>query len=344
MIQDPHNLFYRRAVILFNLGGPSSIDEVAKFLFNLFYDRAIINLPNPFRYILAHLITRLRKNTAQKIYYQLGGSSPILQNTLLQADALQKQLSSQHHTHGDVNIDHRVFVTMRYSEPYPLSIVEQIRDYDPQDIVLIPLYPQYSSTTTGSFLDFWYKSMLKAKLACHTVNITEYYQNSNFIKAHCALIKDTINNLKKQHGHVPYRLLFSAHGLPKSIIAKGDPYQQQVISTVASIVDSMHEQIPDYQICYQSKVGPKKWLEPSTEHAITHAAQHGIGVIVVPIAFVSEHSETLIELDVEYRELSSSLSIPFYIRVPTLNTNEYYIKCLEDMVLQEPLSYPHITS
>lgn len=303
------------AVIIFNLGGPDKLENVKPFLFNLFYDKAIINLPNPFRWFLANLISNLREDKAKKIYEKMGGKSPILENTQRQAEELEKLLNISRAE------EYKVFISMRYWHPFAEETIKKIEEYNPEEVILLPLYPQFSTTTTQSSFDSFSKiSDIKFKKICC------YFDDKNFIKSHYNLLKESLINIKGD-----FRILFSAHGLPEKIIKEGDPYQWQIEQTVANIMELFSEKI-DYKICYQSKVGKMKWLEPSTENEILEAAKEGKSIIIVPIAFVSDHSETLVELDLEYKELYSSISDKDYVRVDSLNIDKYYLEALKDQV------------
>lgn len=310
------------AVILFNLGGPDSLESVKEFLFNLFYDYNIIKLYNPFRWIVAKIISTTREEKSKNIYAKMGNRSTILPATQKQASLIQELLNS-----NDSN-DYKVFVSMKYWKPFAAQVIQEIDEFSPDEILLIPLYPQFSTTTTKSsfdeFINLLNKNLVKkvpVKAACC------YYKNNNFIKAHLELIKQKTSNLDSK-----YRILFSAHSLPKKVINSGDPYQWQIEETCKEIVSNLNIPNLDYVICYQSKVGPLEWLMPSTEDEIKKAAQEDIALIIVPIAFVSEHSETLVELDIDYYEIFKSISSKPYLRVPALNENEYFIKSLFDTV------------
>lgn len=298
------------AVVLLNLGGPDKLSSVKEFLFNLFYDPAIIRLTNPFRWLLAKIISSRREEKAKGIYAKMGGGSPILLATKKQANLLEIDLNKR------LQDEFKVFVSMRYWHPFASEIAKKIEVYAPDEVLLLPLYPQFSTTTTKSSLDEFFNLMRhrKIKTACC------YYKEPNFIKAHVGLIKEKLPKEK-------CRILFSAHGLPEKIIKQGDPYQYQIEETVNAVVKELDPKT-EYVICYQSKVGPLKWLGPSTEDELNKAAEENIAVVVVPIAFVSDHSETLVELDIDYKELFESKSSKPYIRVPALNENDNFIKAL----------------
>ena len=306
----------RVAVILFNLGGPDSLGAVRPFLFNLFNDRAIIGLPQPLRWMLAQVISRSRAKSARRNYAHMGGRSPILPETEKQARALEAELK------GRVsNVTFRCFPAMRYWRPFTKDAARAAAAWGATDAVLLPLYPQFSTTTTGSSLAAW-KSASRlpvATLCCHP-------SAEKFAQAHADAILE-----RWRHGGSPPkpRVLFSAHGLPRSVIAKGDPYQWQIERTVAAVRRLLP---PDWdaRICYQSRVGPMAWLGPSTLEEIDAAARDQVGVIVSPIAFVSEHIETLVELDIDYAAPAERL--PFYLRAPALGAAPRFIEALADLV------------
>jgi protoporphyrin/coproporphyrin ferrochelatase len=315
----------KTAVVLYNLGGPDSPEAVQPFLFNLFNDPAIMRQPAPIRWLLAKLISSRRAPVAQKIYAEIGGSSPILPETQKQADALEAELKK---TAADGDID-RVFIAMRYWHPFAEECIAKITAWQPDRVVLMPLYPQFSTTTTESFLSVWGKLAKKAGIMAETSGICCYPAEDGFINAVADLVRPAIAQAEK---NAPARVLFSAHGIPKKFVAAGDPYQSHVEMTVAAIVKKLDMPELDHLICYQSRVGPIEWLKPYTDHAITEAAKDGKAIIVVPIAFVSEHSETLVELDIEYAKLATENDAKAYIRVQTVGATPKYIEGLAAMV------------
>ena len=307
----------KTAIILMNLGGPASLDGVKPFLFNLFYDKAIIRLPNPFRWIVAKLISSRREKTAQAIYSHMGGKSPILEETIKQKRALEERFG------GEV----KFFISMRYTSPRSFEITKEISEYSPDKILLLPLYPQFSSTTTDSSIKDMINELNKVGLKEKTTSICCYFTSDKFIESHVNKIKQTIDKLKSKK----FRLLFSAHGLPEKVITDGDPYQWQIEETVKSIISKLDLKNLDYKITYQSRVGPMKWLEPYTEKEIENTCKEGKAIVIVPIAFVSEHSETLVELDIEYAEIAKKYNIE-YFRVGALGTCEIFISALEEII------------
>ena len=316
-------------VILFNLGGPDKLSAVKPFLFNLFNDPAIIGAPSFIRYFLARLISSKREKTAKEIYSFIGGKSPILEETKEQKKQLEELLKTEKE-------NYRVFISMRYWKPFIDETVTKVMKWQPDEVILLPLYPQFSTTTSGSSLNSWKKEINIKKYRVPTKIICCYPREESFIKAHANEIKKVIKKAKKQNiNKKNIRILFSAHGLPEKIIKKGDPYQDQVEKTVSTVLESLNKDEFSYTICYQSKVGPLKWIGPSTEDEIIKASQSKEVIILVPIAFVSEHSETLVELDIEYKELALKNGCELYLRVPALGKNEEFIKSLFKLVTQK---------
>ena len=310
------------AVILFNLGGPDSPEAVEPFLKNLFSDPAIISLPAILRRPLAAFIARRRAPIAREIYAKIGGRSPIVENTELQARALEVALATQGH-------DAKCFIAMRCWKPFATDAARAAKAWNPDKIVLLPLYPQFSTTTTASSLDDWHDAARAAALDAPEARVCCYPWADGFIEAEVKLIEEAL--MKRKPG-VDYRLLLSAHGLPKRVIAKGDPYQWQVEKTARAIVDRLGINELDWTVCYQSRVGPLEWIGPATDADVARAGADGKGVVMAPIAFVSEHSETLVELDIEYARLAEDSGVPDYLRVPTAGTHPDFIASLCELV------------
>tara|TARA_B100001093_G_scaffold515093_1_gene590621 strand:- start:15 stop:1049 length:1035 start_codon:yes stop_codon:yes gene_type:complete len=314
----------KKAVILFNLGGPDKIENVKPFLFNLFNDPAILNLPTILRYPLAKLISSRRAPIAKKIYQELGGSSPILKLTIDQAKALEEKLNRNNEFS-----EYRCFIVMRCWHPRAENVIKDVKKYNPDEVILMPLYPQYSAATSGSSIKEWKNICKKNNFNTKTSTICCYPTDKNFILAHHNKILKKISNLEN------YILIFSAHGLPEKNIKKGDPYQWQVEQSVNKIVESLQIDNLDWILSYQSRVGPLKWISPSTEDIIIENSKLGKNIVLVPIAFVSEHSETLVELDIEYKELADKNGCKNYSRVPALGTNENFIKAMSDLIVNK---------
>jgi ferrochelatase len=313
----------RIAIVLFNLGGPDRPEAIKPFLQNLFLDPAILRVPFFVRPFLARIIARARVAPATANYALLGGRSPLLGLTREQAAALEGALPE---------LEAKCFIAMRYWHPFSLEAARAVKAWGPDEVVLLPLYPQFSTTTTGSSLRAWREAAARVGLAVDTATVCCYPVDPDYATATAALVKLGYDRARAAlDPAVPLRVLFSAHGLPEVIIQGGDPYQWQVEQTVAAVVSALGEAV-DYGICYQSRATPQKWIEPSTEGEIERAAKDKKAVLVVPIAFVSEHTETLVELDVEYRELAEKLGVPGYFRVPTQNADAGFIASLAGVV------------
>ena len=315
----------RVAVVLFNLGGPDAPEAVEPFLRNLFRDPAIVRAPSPIRELLARWIARRRGPEARAIYRRLGGGSPLLAGTEAQAAALRRALVD-----GLGAVE--VVVAMRYWHPLSDAAAQRVAAFRPERIVLLPLYPQFSTTTTASSLGAWRKAAAAAGIAAPTRALCCYPQAEGLAEAHAALIEPLLDSAATAAASRPPRLLFSAHGLPQSVVARGDPYQWQVEETARRIVARLGREGLDWTVCYQSKVGPMAWLEPSTAAEIERAGRDRVPVVVVPIAFVSEHSETLVELDVTCRAHAERVGVPVYHRVPAPGTHPSFIAALAALV------------
>tara|TARA_Y100000590_G_scaffold83526_1_gene93143 strand:- start:1274 stop:2290 length:1017 start_codon:yes stop_codon:yes gene_type:complete len=313
----------RKAVILFNLGGPDKLESVEPFLFNLFNDPAIISIPSIIRYPLAKIISKRRAPIAKNIYREIGNKSPILELTQQQSKSLENSLKKKG--------DYKCFVVMRCWHPRASEVIKKVKEYNPEEIILLPLYPQYSASTSGSSINEWNDLCKKNNYKVKTKTICCYPTENYFIKSHAILIKKTIKNLENKN----FKLLFSAHGLPENKIKKGDPYQWQIEKTVEGIMSELINENLDFLISYQSRVGPLKWIGPSTDEAIIKYSKEKKGIVIVPVAFVSEHSETLVELDIEYKKLAEKNGCSFYKRVPALGIEENFIKGLTELVLQK---------
>ena len=318
----------KRAVVLFNLGGPDKPSSIQPFLFNLFNDPAIINLPNPIRWLLAKLISKRRAPVAEKIYAKIGGGSPLLELTKKQAAALEFKLNKNN------KINSKVFIAMRYWHPMILATATSVKKFNPDEIILLPLYPQFSTTTTGSSFKGWKATIKKIGLDKPTKEICCYPVDDKLVEAQTDLLRKELLKTRQK-----VRVLFSAHGLPKKIIQNGDPYQWQIEQTAKSIATKAELKKNSWSICYQSRVGPLEWIGPSLDNEIKKAAEDNIGIIILPIAFVSEHSETLVELDIEYREMAIGLGVPYYGRVPAIGTHPNFIAGLEDLVTNASKSH-----
>ena len=310
----------RRAVVLMNLGGPDSAESVRPFLYNLFSDPAIIRFPAVLRLPLAWLIAARRARVARAIYAQLGGSSPLFANTEAQARALEAELGA----------GYRCFIAMRYWHPLTAAAVGAVKAWRPDEVVLLPLYPQFSTTTSGSSLAAWRHEAMRQGLGGETRAIRSYPTAEGFVGALAALVEGAVADAAA--GPAPVRLLFSAHGLPLRIVRAGDPYPAEIASTAAAVVRALGRSPLDWTVCYQSRVGPLAWLGPSVEEELQRAGRDGVAVVIAPISFVSEHSETLVELDRDYRRLAEACGVPGYHRVATVGTDQHFIAALAELV------------
>jgi ferrochelatase len=311
----------RTAVVLFNLGGPDSLEAVQPFLFNLFSDPAIIALPGLLRRPLARLIAGRRAPVARRIYGHLGGRSPIVPQTQAQARALEAALAAG-------GMEAKAFIAMRYWHPFSDAAAQAVKAFGPDRIVLLPLYPQFSTTTTASSLADWHHAARRAGLAAPTSEIVCYPREPGFIAAMAARIREALGDV----GPEGWRLLLSAHGLPRKIVARGDPYQWQVEQSGAAIVDALGIRGLETQVCYQSRVGPMEWIGPATDAEIRRAGAEGKNLVVAPLAFVSEHSETLVELDIEYGRLARESGVRQYRRARTVGDYPDFIAGLAGLV------------
>jgi ferrochelatase len=318
----------RVAIVLFNLGGPDAPESIRPFLVNLFLDPAILRVPGWVRPWLGRLIAWRRTKPATENYAMLGGRSPLLELTREQAQSLQDSLAG-------AAFEARCFVAMRYWHPMSDETAREVAAWNPDEILLLPLYPQFSTTTTGSSMEAWSRAAQRAGLDRPTTTLCCWHSDAGFAAATAAMVRAAWDRARAAlPGDVPLRILFSAHGLPESIVAQGDPYQWQVEQTVAQVTARLGIDGLDHVVCYQSRVTPQKWIGPSTEDELERAGKDKVAVLVCPIAFVSEHSETLVELDVEYREEAEHFGVPGYFRVPAQNSDTAFIAALRDLVLR----------
>ncbi len=305
------------AIILLNLGGPDCLKAVKPFLFNLFYDPAIMALKNPLRWLAAKSISSKRAPIARKIYQKIGGKSPLLAQTRQQAAALEATLKAEEGRY------YKCFIAMRYWYPFAEETVEEVKKFNPDRLVLLPLYPHYSITTVGSSLIDWQCKAQQAGLNIPYRVVKDYADEPGYIAAHVAMIREKLTQVDHPE---EYRILYSAHGLPEKIIAAGDPFRLRTEASCRAIQQQLGH--PDHVICFQSRVGPLTWIKPYSDDEINRAGADGKSVIVVPISFVSEHSETLVELDMDYREIARQAGVKDYIRVATVGCHDSYISAL----------------
>jgi len=316
------------AVVLFQLGGPDSLEAVKPFLYNLFCDPDIINFPGAFlaRKPLAKFISSKRAKKVAEHYAEIGGKSPIVELTGAQATALQAELEKRCMA--------RVFVAMRYWHPSTEEVIAELKKGRYDKIILLPLYPQYSKATTASSLNEWKRQCARLHFEdIPTEAVCCYHNHPLYIEA----IVDRANSTYKKFSAVgPEKtdLVFSAHGVPLSLIAGGDPYQQHIEETVRLVMEKGQWKSP-HILCYQSKAGPAGWLKPSLLQSIRELARRGRKhLLVIPIAFVTEHIETLHEIDIETRAEAGHLGITQFEMMPALNDHPKFIGCLTDLVMK----------
>ncbi len=313
----------RVGVILFQLGGPDTLAAIEPFLFNLFCDPDIIDFPfaRLGRKPLAKLISATRARKVQHHYATIGGGSPIRRFTERQAQALESELINQ-------GVDARCFVAMRYWHPFTGEAIAELRAAQCAEVVLLPLYPQYSFTTTGSSLNEWQR-LFRDDVPVH--NVGHFYRHPMYLDAVAEKVDEALSRFE-----VPARaeLVFSAHSIPMSIVAKGDPYQRQIEETVRLLM-ARGGWSNRHRLCYQSKVGASKWLQPSLHRTLRDLAAEKVReVCIVPVAFVSDHVETLGEINHEGREEAQRLGITHFEMSAGLNDSPKFISALAELVFQ----------
>lgn len=314
----------KTAILVASMGGADSLQAVRPFLFNLFNDPAIIRIPFPFRSLLAAMISWKRTSHAQAIYQQIGGKSPLLENTRVQAAALEKELVQ----HGA----YRCFVGMSYSPPVIDEAIRQIQEYKPDKIIVLPLYPQFSTTTTASVWRSAQQAIRKYNVKCPVRLVDTFYEHSGFIASFASHLLASADRAKRISA--PMHVLFSAHGLPEKIVEAGDTYPTQCLETARALAKATGLTEKEWSLCYQSRVGRMKWLDPYTDEEIIKRSRGGEAIIVVPISFVSEHSETMVELGIEYRALAKKHGAAYYEVVPTVADSPQFIQGLAEIILK----------
>ena len=320
----------RVGIVLFQLGGPDTLEAIEPFLYNLFCDPDIIDFPfaRIGRKPLAKLISTTRARKVQHHYSTIGGGSPIRRHTERQARALEAELRNQ-------GIDAHCFVAMRYWHPFTSDAIEQLRAAHCDEVLLLPLYPQYSSTTTGSSLNEWNR-LFQEGIPVHCVET--FYRDPMYLDA---LIEKVDQALSLFPASARPEIVFSAHSVPQAVIDKGDPYQHQIEETVRLLMQRGGWLNP-HRLCYQSKVGASKWLQPSLHHTLKQlSAKQVREVCVVPVAFVSDHVETLAEIDHEARHEAQRLGFTQFEMSAGLNDSPKFIQALGQIVqnaLQDEVS------
>ncbi|OQU85135.1 hypothetical protein SORBI_3004G179400 [Sorghum bicolor] len=325
-------------VLLLNLGGPETLDDVQPFLFNLFADPDIIRLPRLFRFLqkpLAKFISVVRAPKSKEGYASIGGGSPLRQITDAQAEALREALCGK-------DVPAKVYVGMRYWHPFTEEAIEQIKRDGITKLVVLPLYPQFSISTSGSSLRLLESIFREDEYLVnmqHTV-IPSWYQREGYIKSMATLIENELTKFP-----VPQKVMifFSAHGVPLAYVEEaGDPYKAEMEECVDLIMEELEKRgiTNPCTLAYQSRVGPVEWLKPYTDETIIELGQKGVkSLLAVPISFVSEHIETLEEIDVEYKELALESGIKHWGRVPALGCEPTFISDLADAVIE---SLPYV--
>lgn len=323
----------RIGVLLFNLGGPETLDDVYPFLLNLFSDPEIFRVPRPLQPLIARIVARRRAPTSRSYYAQIGGGSPLRKITADQASSLERILNA-----GESGKEYKVVVAMRYAPPRIEEALVALDGFKPDHLVFLPLYPQRSKTTTRSSfmeaLEAISKGFPKLADLPRTV-IPAYPVESNYIASLSGTIAEKIRDVPEDE---PATILFSAHGIPEFMVTKeGDPYQKDTESTCQAAEAYLRREFPHrkllFSLAYQSRVGPLKWLGPETKATIVSLAEKGTkNLILVPVSFVSDHQETLYEMDILYRDLASTLPLKRFLRAPALNTRQDFISGLQTLV------------
>ncbi|MFA5832198.1 MAG: ferrochelatase [Bacteroidota bacterium] len=315
------------AVVLLQLGGPDSLESVEPFLYNLFCDPDIIDIPGAFlfRKSLARLISSRRAPKVQELYKRIGKRSPIFKQTTLQAKSLLGSLREKGY-----NVD--VHIAMRYWHPLTAEIVKNVMASKPDRIVLLPLYPHYCKATTGSSVNEWKRAVKELKLpSIPTTLVDHYYDHPLYIDAIVKRIRCALNRVPNNE-RSKVQIVFSAHGTPMKLVRDGDPYSHHIRKTYELVVERGQFGLP-HMLCFQSKVGPQKWLTPSLTGTIERLGHEGAThLLVVPIAFVTDHIETLSEINIEARDEAMKLGVKYYDMMPALLTDELFIGCLSDLV------------
>jgi ferrochelatase len=320
-------------VVLLNLGGPDSLEAVEPFLYNLFVDPDIINFPGSFlfRKGLAKLISSKRHPKIQEQYKQIGGKSPLKDFTLGQAKLLEEKLNGK--------FPARVFAAMRYWHPFTEEVLDELERENIKKVILLPLYPQYSMATTESSVKEWKKQLaLRGNPNIKWTLIDHYYDFPPYIDACVERVNQGLEKFSAENrGKVD--ILFSAHGTPMKLVRQGDPYSGHICETVTAVMQRGGWKNP-HHLCFQSKVGPQKWLTPSTPDTIEDLAKKGVkNMLAVPIAFASDHLETLFEVGIEFRHLAKEAGVEQFEVTEGLNYSGKFIDALARLVFQKTKNF-----
>ncbi|HZK75277.1 MAG TPA: ferrochelatase [Candidatus Kapabacteria bacterium] len=332
------------AIVLLQFGGPDSLDAVQPFLYNLFNDPDIFQLPllkkewaarfgEGFQRLVARTISKRRAKVVRDKYHEIGGKSPIVERTEEQVRALQRYFEEHH-----PELKTTVRLAARYWHPLTTEVMESLLRDEIRDVVLLPLYPQYSIANAGSSFNEWDREAKRLNADFHERKIREYYKSRNYIAAINARIDESLSDFAKPE---KVFLLFSAHGTPMDMVKRGDPYSEQIRETM-ELVMSARNHDKHYTLSFQSKVGPKKWLTPSTHDTLIKLGNLGItDMLVIPIAFVSDHIETLHELNIEERLTAEGAGMKHYRVMKGLNDHPLFIECMANMALTEIHALQH---
>jgi ferrochelatase len=317
----------RTAVLLLQMGGPDTLDAVEPFLLNLFSDRDIIRLGPAFlQPFIARRIARKRAPVVERQYERIGGGSPIRELTEAQARALEARL-------GD---GFRCFTAMRYWRPSTVEALAAAKRERITRVIALPLYPHFSRATTGSSINELKRVLGESGVPFEYSHVDCFYDHQLYIGALAERIEEALDMFPDRRAK---HILFSAHSLPRSFIDAGDPYLSQVEETVRLVMERFHGM--EFRLAFQSRSGPVKWLEPETGDTIRELASKGCtDLLIVPVSFVSDHIETLYEIDIRYAELARSLGIVNFHRAPSLNTSPAFIECLADLVRKKAAETP----
>jgi len=320
----------RVAVVLLNLGGPDSLDAVEPFLYNLFSDPDIIDFPGSFlfRKKLAKMISTRRAPMVQKQYAKIGGKSPIKEYTLRQAELLEERLNER--------LPAKVLVAMRYWNPSTDDAIDAVMAEGIEKVVLLPLYPQFSKATTVSSSKEWEKRTKERGVAdkLNVMSIDHYHTDDKYVQSIVERINEGLERFAPELRD-QVTIVFSAHGTPMKLVRSGDPYSGHIKETVAAVMDKGSYSQP-HTLCYQSKVGPLKWLTPSTPDTVRRLASEGVRhMLIVPIAFTSDHLETLFELNIEYRRVAKEAGVEQYEVTEGLNESPTFIDALAGLVFKK---------
>lgn len=313
------------AVLLVNFGGPDSLRSVKPFLFNLFSDPTVLNFSfaSLYRKPLAWLISNMRDFTSREMYKKIGSKSPLIPVTYLQAEKLQNLFNRN-------NLPIDVFIGFRYTKPFIENALNEISKIGYKKLICLPLYPQYSYTTTGSVQLVINEWLGRKRYGEELYFIEKWYDDEDYIASYAGLIQRALENLDLRSTEI----LFSAHSIPLFNIKNGDPYEKHILETTELIIRKLNWK-KKWHLGYQSKIGPIKWLEPSTDKVIKAIASKNknANILVVPISFVSEHVETIFEIGMLYKDIAKKCGIKRFARVPALNTDKYLIQALYNQVV-----------